>query len=124
MRKNEESHGSPSSGINKSPDNQSNSVRRLLQILVSGIAPSGTKLKGKSGSLQYHQREQLTPGHVFHYVYLCNPTGSEASAMESDENLYTSADDILAYYDQYMLIPIPRFKNVSVEGDRAGVSSR
>ena len=99
-------------------------MRRLLQVLVSGIAPSGTNQNSKGGSIQYHQREQLTPGHVFHYVYLCNPTGSDASAMDSDENLYTSADDILAFYDQCMLIPIPRFKNDSMEEDHAGVSSR
>ena len=91
---------------------------------MSGIAPSGTNIKAKSESLQYHQKDQLMPGHIFHYVYLCNPTGSEASVMDSDENLYTSADDILAFYNQCMLIPIPSFKPNSVEEERAGVSSR
>jgi hypothetical protein len=103
---------------------ESNSVRRLLQVLVSRIAPSGDSHSTKNGSLQYRQQEQLTPGHVLHYVYLCNPTGSEASTMDSDENLYTSADDILAYYDQSLLIHIPKFKNSSVGNDTMGVSNR
>ena len=103
---------------------ESNSVRRLLQVLVSRIAPNSDSHNGKSGSLQYRQQEQLAPGHVLHYVYLCNPTGSEASTIDSDENLYTSADDILAYYDQCLLIPIPKFKNSSVGNDTIGVSSR
>jgi hypothetical protein len=84
-----------------------NSVRRLLQKLASILSVNAIDKPSKNVASISAPFSAITPGHVLHFVYLCDPSGEEAIAMETDENLYNSADILLEYFEKLVLIQIP-----------------
>lgn len=86
-----------------------NSVKKMLQILISRIRSQ--LQKPSATSIVNLPKQEMSSGHIYHYVYLCNPSGPEANEMEMDESIFRAADELLEFHDLHTLIPIPSTQN-------------